>query len=51
MRSTFQIFMRILAILGNEGEDITSLIAAEAKQNSAAKELVKEVFFFVFIFA
>jgi pyruvate dehydrogenase E2 component (dihydrolipoamide acetyltransferase) len=32
----------ILAILGNEGEDISSLLASEAKQNSAAKEVVKE---------
>lgn len=31
----------ILAILGKEGEDISALLAGEAKQNSAAKEEVK----------
>lgn len=32
----------ILAILGKEGEDISALLAGEAKQNSFAKEEVKE---------
>jgi pyruvate dehydrogenase E2 component (dihydrolipoamide acetyltransferase) len=32
----------ILAILGKEGEDISALLAGEAKQNSSAKEEVKE---------
>jgi pyruvate dehydrogenase E2 component (dihydrolipoamide acetyltransferase) len=31
----------ILAILGKEGEDISALLAGEAKQNSSAKEEVK----------
>ncbi len=32
----------VLAILGKEGEDISALLAGEAKQNSSVKEEVKE---------